>query len=88
LAHQINREGVKAADKVGHLEMYHLADSSEVERTADWVFGLYASRADKASKRAKFQVLAARRASNKQWNMRWDVDLGDFGARDEFIIDQ
>ena len=26
LAHQINREGVKAADKVGYLEMYHLAE--------------------------------------------------------------
>lgn len=86
LAHQINREGVKAADKVGHLEMYHLADSSEVERTADWVFGLYAGRDDKAVRRAKFQVLAARRAELRNWEMRWDVDLGDFQTRNEFVI--
>src|SRR5690606_32069603 len=35
LAHQINREGQKAAEKLGRLEMYHLAESAEVERTAD-----------------------------------------------------
>lgn len=86
VAHQINRDGVKSADKVGHLEMYHLADSAEVERTADWVFGLYASRDDKAVRRSKFQVLASRRAELRNWNMRWDVDLGDYQARDEFVI--
>lgn len=41
LAHQINREGMKAAEKSGRLEMYHMAEGSEVERTADWVFGLW-----------------------------------------------
>lgn len=86
VAHQINREGVKAADKVGHLEMYHLADSAEIERTADWVFGVYAGRDDKRTRRAKFQILAARRAELKNWNMTWNVDLGTYRARDEFLI--
>lgn len=88
VAHQINREGVKQADKVGYLEMYHLADSAEVERTADWVFGLYASRDDKLSRRADFQVLAARRAELKNWHMHWDVNAGSYDTRHEFTIGQ
>lgn len=88
LAHQINREGVKQADKVGYLEMYHLADSAEVERTADWVFGLYASRDQKLSFVANFQVLAARRAELKNWLMTWNVDAGTYRARHEFTFNQ
>ena len=54
LTHQINREGVKAADKVGHLEMYHLAEGAECERTADFVLGQYGSRDERAVGQAKF----------------------------------
>lgn len=86
VAHQINREGVKQADRVGYLEMYHLADSAEVERTADWVFGVYASREEKRLRRARFQVLAARRAELRNWDMRWDVNLGDYRTLNEFNI--
>ena len=86
LAHQINREGVKQADRLGYLEMYHLADSAEIERTSDWVFGLYASRDDKATRRAKLQVLAARRAELLNWDMRWDVNLGSYDVINEFLI--
>jgi replicative DNA helicase len=86
VAHQINREGVKAADKVGHLEMYHLADSAEIERTADFVFGVYANREDKHVDRAKFQILAARRTELKNWHMTWNINLGTYRARSEFLI--
>lgn len=86
VAHQVNREGVKSADKVGHLEMYHLADSAEIERTADFVFGVYANRDDKQVNRAKFQILAARRAELRNWHMNWNVNLGVYRARDEFVI--
>jgi len=86
LAHQVNREGVKSAERAGHLEMYFMADSAEIERTADMVFGIYASRDDKAVRRAKLQVLAARRFDPRNWDCRWNVDLGIYSAINEFTI--
>lgn len=84
LAHQISREGVKAADKVGYLEMYHLAESSEVERTADWVFGLYRSKANVGDDTAMLQTLAARRAPLESFSMTWDLAGGIITA-DEIV---
>lgn len=74
LANQISRDGVKAAAKVGYLEMHHLADSAELERTADWVFGLYRSQEERVTDRAKFQTLAARREDPKHFQMVWNID--------------
>jgi hypothetical protein len=72
LAHQINREGMKAAKASGFLEMHMLAEGSEVERTADWVFGLYASQDERMAQMIKFQTLAARRATElKTWRTAW-----------------
>lgn len=72
LAHQINREGMREAKKNGWLEMYMLAEGSEVERTADWVFGLYASPDERKAQMIKWQTLATRRgSSNKNWRMAW-----------------
>jgi len=72
LAHQINREGMKAAKASGFLEMHMLAEGSEVERTADWVFGLYASQDERLAQMIKFQTLASRRASElKTWRTAW-----------------
>jgi replicative DNA helicase len=68
LAHQINREGMREAKKNGWLEMYMLAEGSEVERTADWVFGLYASPDERQAQMIKIQTLATRRGST---NMNW-----------------
>lgn len=86
LAHQINREGVKAADKVGYLEMYHLAESAEVERTADWVFGLYATRSDKEAGLLRWQTLASRREDIKNWEMTWQVAVGNLRVRSEWEL--
>jgi hypothetical protein len=63
LLHQINREGLREAKKNGWLEMYMLAEGSEVERTSDWVFGLYASPDERAAQMIKWQTLATRRGS-------------------------
>lgn len=72
LAHQINREGMREAKKNGWLEMYMLAEGSEVERTADWVFGLYASPDERKAQMIKWQTLATRRgSSNKNFRMAW-----------------
>lgn len=76
VAHQINREGVKAAQKSGFLEMYHMAEGSEVERTADWVFGLYQSGVQRQALEALFQVLAARRDDIAAWTLTWRIANG------------
>lgn len=81
LAHQINREGVKAAEKSGRLEMYHLAESSEVERTADWVFGLWQGQALRSAGRAYLLSLAARREDLVDWEMVWRPHIGNVGVR-------
>ncbi len=81
LAHQINREGQKAAEKVGHLEMYHLAEASEIERTADWVFGMYASKDQEVARRCMFQTLASRRASKQHWELDWEPEAGHIEVR-------
>lgn len=88
LAHQINREGVKAAEKVGHLEMYHLAEGSEVERTADWVFGLHRTYEEQDNLQAKFQTLAARREDTRHFMMRWSIDTGFVGVLHEHELDR
>lgn len=72
LAHQINREGIKEAEKKGWLKMYMLAEGSEVERTADWVFGLYASPDEQKAQMLKWQTMATRRGSTyKNFRMAW-----------------
>jgi hypothetical protein len=76
LAHQVNREGMKAADKTGHLEMWMLAESSEVERTADWAFGMYRSIDDRMTQSATLQTLAARREDVASWRMAYDPSIG------------
>lgn len=69
MAHQINREGQKAADRVGHLEMYHLADGSEVERASDLVLALYQNGDDAMFGHVKLQTLASRRRDIRHWNL-------------------
>lgn len=77
LAHQINREGVKVAAKnKGWLSMEYLAEGAEVERTADLVFGLYASETERAAQMMKFQMLAARRLVPKNWHLAWRIQAG------------
>lgn len=77
LAHQINREGVKAARKLGYLEMEHLAESAHCERTGDWIFSGYAAPDDLVSGIIKMQTLAARRAPLNNWELKFQ--LAQFG---------
>lgn len=71
LTHQINREGQKAAEKADRLEMYMLAEASEVERTADQVLGLYQSGEMRVAQSALLQVLKARREDTNAWELIW-----------------
>lgn len=76
IAHQINRDGMASARKTGYLLMDHMAEGSEVERTADWVFGLYQSLDDRVAREALFQVLAARREDTNAWKLVWHPSGG------------
>lgn len=76
LAHQINREGVKAARAANHLLMEHMAEGSEVERTADWVFSLLQTEPHRLAGQALFQVLAARREDIDAWDLVWEPAKG------------
>lgn len=71
LAHQINREGMREAKKAGFLEMYMLAEGSEVERTADLVMSLYSSPDERKAQMIKWQTLAFRRQEPKHWRVAW-----------------
>jgi replicative DNA helicase len=84
LAHQINREGMREAKKNGLLEMWMLAEGSEVERTADWVFSLYASEDERRAQMIKWQTLATRRgSSNRNWRVAWRPWLNQVAILDE-----
>jgi archaellum biogenesis ATPase FlaH len=76
LAHQINREGVKAAKTTGFLSMEYMADGAEVERTVDLAFGLYQSQTERTAQMMKFQMLAARRLPPKDWYLAWRISKG------------
>lgn len=86
LAHQINREGVEAARKTGHLEMNHLAESAEMERTPDWVFGLYQSVDEQTRGWIKFQTLASRREINRHFQLTWTVGSGNVYVNQEITL--
>lgn len=88
LAHQINREGVKLAAKSGFLEMHMLAEGSEVERTADWVFGLYQSPQERKLLQSTLQVLAARREDLNAWQLSWAVQQGFIGVIGEKTLEE
>lgn len=87
LAHQINREGVKAAEKTGRLSMYHMAESAEVERTADMAFGIYASEDAQVLGRAVIQLMAARRVKFPiDWDVAWEIARGLIHVRNQIDL--
>jgi len=87
MAHQINREGVKAAHKRGFYDMNDLAESAEVERTADWVFGLYQSHDQRQTQEALFQTMAARRTVRRHFLMSWNIEAGMIQAGVETTLE-
>lgn len=80
MAHQINRVGVEAARTRGYHVMEHMAESSEVERTADWVFSVYQKMDGLVGGEAIFQILAARREELNAWEITWQPSAGVFGV--------
>lgn len=87
LAHQINREGVKEAEKTGRVRMWHMADSSDVERIGDWVFGLYGSEDDVMCNVMKWFTLAARRRALRHFELEWLPDSANISFHQEIHAD-
>lgn len=88
VAHQISRDGVKRAEKTGHLKMYDLAESAQIERVADWVFGLHCTKAERLVGIMKLQTLASRRAVPKHWSLDWNVTMGRLTANTEIELEE
>ena len=86
IMHQINREGVKAAEKTGHLQMYHLAEAAEVERTADHVIGLWSGPALRDAGLAWVQTLASRRCDIVHWEINWRPWIGGIRVRQQIEL--
>lgn len=80
LAHQINRDGIERARKLGYLEMTMFADSSEVERIVTHAFGLYQSRDNMVADRLLFQTIVSRKYRPKHWLMSWNLSQGNIGV--------
>jgi replicative DNA helicase len=71
-AHQLNRESQKGKGK--KVQLQHMAGSSEVERYADWVFGLTATEDMKMQEKRVLQVIKARRGRDGlNYLMRWQL---------------
>lgn len=87
MAHQINREGVKAAIKTGFHAMSDMAEGSEVERTADIVMSLFQSHDDRVIGEATVQVLAMRRELLNAWKVTWQPANGLMAVRHEVTVE-
>lgn len=76
---QINREGKDAAARLGRYDMEHLAESSEMERTPDFVFSLLRQPTETNEDGALLQKLKGRRVEERPeaWEMVWRLGVGD-----------
>ena len=72
-AHQIKREGITRASGSGKLSMTDMADSSEVERGFDFIFGMYQTDDDRHANEMQLQGLAARRVPSTSFALIWDL---------------
>jgi replicative DNA helicase len=76
LVHQMKREARETTRKTGRFAPDDFADSVEVERTVDHAMAIYQSRDDMIAGRAKLQMLADRRKLPKDWELIWNIHMG------------
>ena len=87
MAHQINREGIRLARKNGFHRSEDMAESAEVERTADMVFTMFASEDYRLAHRFLLQIVAGRRVAPNAWDVNWNVQTGIMRVHGEAQID-
>lgn len=77
LLHQIKGDGVERAKKTGFYTMEDLAESREIDRTADFVFAVYQDLMMERDDEAEWQTLKGRRVPKKKhFPMIWNLGLG------------
>jgi replicative DNA helicase len=87
--HQIKREGIESAAKSGKFAMSDLAESSEIERTADFVFSVYRSDFDIQNDLATWQTLKVRRVPpGREFDMVWDLSRGHIAVKGDVATDR
>lgn len=86
MAHQINREGIKNAARTGWLTMTDMAESSEVERASDFVFGLYGSDDMIRSGMIQLQSLASRRVQGRSYDLNWHPAIGGISVHEQIEL--
>jgi replicative DNA helicase len=85
---QINREGKEQAARLGRYDMEHLAESSEMERTPDFVFSLLRQPTETNEDGALLQKLKGRRVEElpEAWEMVWRLGVGDIRVMREVAL--
>lgn len=81
LAVQFNRE----AGPKGRGKMNNMADAAEIERIADYMFGIYRTEEMRADDSLVLDMLGSRRTDLKAWLLHWELDSRtDFHVRGEY----
>lgn len=81
LAVQFNRE----AGAKGRGTMSNMADAAEIERIADYMFGLYRTEEMRADDAIVLEILGSRRTDLRSWILNWSLDERcDFHVRGEY----
>ena len=81
LAVQFNRN----AGPKGRGGMENMADASEIERIADYMFGLYRTEEMRADDSIVLELLGSRRTDKGAWLLNWELDQRcDFHVRGEY----
>lgn len=83
--HQIKREGQVNARRIGGYVMDDMAESSQIEREADFVFSVYQTDDQRSAQIAKWQTLKARRRDIRDWEVHWRLDVGDIRVIHQII---
>lgn len=76
VAHQVNRDGIKAAQKADRLWPNDMAEGAAVEQGADWVFSIWQSDDMKVVDQLLLQTLASRTEALMNWDVYWNPETG------------
>lgn len=85
MANQVTRKGTERASSTGFLGLGDSANSSEADRTPDFIFGLYASEQNRRYGRMELQMLGARRVPLKNFVCSWHLDVGRIAVISESV---
>lgn len=82
---QIKREGYERARKTGRYVVDDLSESSEIEKSASFVFSVLRNPTEANEDQALFQMLKGRRVSPRDWDATWRLGYGDMRAMKEHV---